>query len=80
MKNKSIESGCKPSTIVKVFDNGDFETMTLDISKESEQIAREIYKQQNELVLTNLPKETLLKIKQQIDIELQRRYENNESN
>ena len=84
MNNKSIESGCKPLSIVddgtRFVDDGKLHTVHFDISKEAERIMREINKEIDDEVFKRLSKEKLIKLRERIDIELQRRYEENENN
>ena len=84
MNNKSIESGCKPLEIVddgtRFVDDGKLHTVHFDISKEAERIMREINKEIDDEVFKRLPKEKLIELRQRIDIELRRRYEENEDN
>jgi len=83
-KNKSVESGCKPFTIVndgtRFIDDGKLHTIHFNISQEVERIMREINKNIDDEVFKRLSKEKLLKLKERIDIEFQRRYEENENN
>lgn len=82
-QNKLIESGCKPLSIVddgtRFIDDGKLHTVHFDISREVERIMREINKEIDDEVFKRLPKEKLIELKQRIDIELQRRYEENEN-
>ena len=84
MNNKSIESGCKPLSIVddgtRFVDDGKLHTVHFDISREVERIMREINKEIDDEVFKRLPKKKLIKLRERIDIELQRRYEENENN
>ena len=84
MHNKSIESGCKPLSIVdddtRLVDDGKLHTVHFDIGKEAERIKREINKEIDDEVFKRLSKEKLIELRQRIDIELQRRYEENENN
>lgn len=81
--NKSIESGYKPLEIVndgtRLVDDGKLHTVHFDISKEAERIMRQINKEIDDEVFRRLPKEKLIDLRQRIDIELQRRYEQNEN-
>jgi len=80
----SIESGCKPLSIVddgtRFVDDGKLHTVHFDISRESERIMREINKEIDDAVFKKLSKEKLIELRQRIDEELQRRYEENENN
>lgn len=84
MNNKSIESGCKPLSIVddgtRLVDDGKLHKFTINIGKEAELIARKFYKEIDDEVFKRLSKEKLIELRQRIDIELQRRYEENENN
>ena len=87
MVNKSIQSGCKPLNIINIVDDGTrfvddgkLHKFTIDIHKEAEKIMRQFYKEIDDEVFKRLPKEKLIELKQRIDIELQRRYEQNENN
>lgn len=83
--NKSIQSGCKPLNIsivddgTRLVDDGKLHKFTIDIQKEAEKIMRQFYKEIDDEVFKRLPKEKLIELKQRIDIELQRRYEQNEN-
>ena len=81
--NKSIQSGCKPLSIVddgtRLVDDGKLHKFTIDVHKEAERIMRQFYKGIDDEVFKRLPKEKLIELKQRIDIELQRRYEQNEN-
>lgn len=83
MNNKSIESGCKPLEIIddgtRFVDDGKLHIVHFDISKEVEKIMREINKEIDDTVFRRLPKEKLIDLRQRIEIELQRRYEENEN-
>lgn len=83
MRNKSIESGCKPLEIVddgtRFVDDGKLHTIHFDISKEAERIMQQINKEIDDEVFRRLPKEKLIDLRQRIDMELQRRYEQNEN-
>lgn len=83
MRNKSIESGCKPLEIVddgtRFVDDGKLHTIHFNISQEAEKIMRQINKEIDDEVFKKLPKEKLIDLRQRIDMELQRRYEENEN-
>ena len=83
-QNKPIESGCKPLEIVddgtRFVDDGKLHIVHFDIGKEAERIMREFYKEIDDEVFKRLSKEKLIELRQRIDIELQRRYEENENN
>ena len=83
MNNKSIESGCKPLEIVddgtRFVDDGKLHTVRFDIGREAERIMREINKEIDNEVFKRLSKEKLIKLRERIDMELQRRYEENEN-
>lgn len=80
----SIESGCKPLSIVndgtRFVDDGRLHQISIDIGKEAELIARKFYKEIDDAVFKKLSKEKLIELRQRIDKELQRRYEENENN
>lgn len=83
MNNKSIESGCKPLEIIdngtRFVDDGKLHTIHFDISKEVERIMREINKEIDDTVFKRMSKDKLIELRERIDIELQRRYEENEN-
>lgn len=82
--NKSIESGCKPFSIVddgtRLVDDGKLHTIHFNIEQEAERIMRQFHKGIDDEVFKRLPKEKLIDLRQRIDIELQRRYKQNENN
>lgn len=82
--NKSIESGCKPLEVVddgtRLVDDGKLHTVHFNIEQEAERIMRQFYKEIDDEVFKRLPKEKLIDLRQRIDIELQRRYKQNENN
>ena len=84
--NKSIQSGCKPLNIINIVDDGTrfvddgkLHTIHFNITQQVESIMRQFYKEIDDEVFKRLPKEKLIELKQRIDIELQRRYEQNEN-
>lgn len=75
MKDKSIKIVNDGTRFV---DDGKLHTVHFDISKEAEIIMQEINKEIDDEVFKRLSKEKLIKLRERIDIELQRRYEENE--
>lgn len=60
-------------------DDGKLHTVHFDISKEVERIMREINKEIDDEVFKRMSKDKLIELRERIDIELQRRYEENEN-
>jgi hypothetical protein len=74
---KSIESGCKPFSIVddgtRLIDDGKLHTIHFNIEQEVERIMRQFYKGIDDEVFKRLPKEKLIEFKSRIDEELKNR-------
>lgn len=76
---KSIESGCKPFSLVddgtRLIDDGKLHTIHFNIEQEVERIMRQLYKGIDDEVFKRLPKEKLIELKSRIDKELKNREE-----
>lgn len=76
---KSIESGCKPFSIVddgtRLIDDGKLHTIHFNIEQEVERIMRQLYKGIDDEVFKRLPKEKLIELKLRIEEELKNREE-----
>lgn len=76
---KSIESGCKPFSIVddgtRLIDDGKLHTIHFNIEQEAERIMRQFYKGIDDEVFKRLPKEKLIELKQRVEAELKNRKE-----
>ena len=74
---KSIESGCKPFSIVddgtRFVDDGKLHTIHFNIEQEVERIMRQIYKEIDNEVFKRLPKEKLIELQSRIEKELKYR-------
>lgn len=74
---KSIQSGCKPLSIVdngtRLVDDGKLHTIHFNITQEVERIMQQIYKEIDDEVFKRLPKEKLIELKSRIDKELKNR-------
>ena len=76
---KSIESGCKPFSIVddgtRLVDDGKLHTVHFNIEQEVERIMRQLNKKIDDEVFKRLPKEKLIELKSRIEEELKNREE-----
>ena len=74
---KSIESGCKPLSIVddgtRFVDDGKLHTVHFNIEQEVERIMRQINKEIDDEVFKRLPKEKLIELQSRIEKELKYR-------
>jgi hypothetical protein len=75
--SKSIQSGCKPFSIVddgtRFVDDGKLHTVHFNIEQEVERIMRQLNKEIDDEVFKRLPKEKLIELKSRIDKELKNR-------
>lgn len=74
---KSIESECKPFSIVddgtRLIDDGKLHTIHFNIEQEVERIMRQFYKGIDDEVFKRLPKEKLIELQSRIEKELKYR-------